>query len=562
MLTTDSATAASPSSRIRIHLTTGLFLLTGVGVGLLEMWQFSTADLASKIDYFADDAYYYFEIAWHWSRGHGSTFDLLNPTNGFHPLWMTLLVALAGASATRMLFLSVVVACSALLYTVSLLLFLRLLRSWSIAVWASPILVLFVYQRRLWFNGMETALLLSSILAVLAVLAGRWQRSSESGTGADLRLGFLLLLTVFARLDAVFFAALVLALDGLRRLRSRAVPWPRIAIPALPLTFGLPLYMLLNFAWFGVFSPISGRAKGLGASGENLAVVRDFFALVPVKAPLLRLLDVRAWLLMLILPALLVALWSSLRGAVETRPRAAIALRFQLLLLASCAIQITYYATRTSWPLWRWYYYYVPLLIVISLATLALCLARPLFDRHRVLAGVVLPLATGLLVAVLVVRAATYGVETPSNYKRAVARVVEQLHQQTDPSSVFAMGDRAGAMGFLLDRPLIQLEGLVNSSDFLQALQDGSVHDFIEEQGVDYLIYSGGPMSGGDPQPIDVGGDASCSRFTEPKFGQGPKAAFVVCEEDLVLDIELEDPGAMGGHTRVWSYRPELNPLP
>src|SRR5690349_1856159 len=35
-----------------------------------------------------DDAYYYFKVAQNISEGHGSTFDGINPSNGYHPLWM------------------------------------------------------------------------------------------------------------------------------------------------------------------------------------------------------------------------------------------------------------------------------------------------------------------------------------------------------------------------------------------------------------------------------------------------------------------------------------------
>ena len=35
-----------------------------------------------------DDAYYYFKVAQNISEGHGSTFDGINTTNGYHPLWM------------------------------------------------------------------------------------------------------------------------------------------------------------------------------------------------------------------------------------------------------------------------------------------------------------------------------------------------------------------------------------------------------------------------------------------------------------------------------------------
>ncbi len=39
-----------------------------------------------------DDAYYYFKVAQNIAEGMGSTFDGINPTNGYHPLWMVVCV--------------------------------------------------------------------------------------------------------------------------------------------------------------------------------------------------------------------------------------------------------------------------------------------------------------------------------------------------------------------------------------------------------------------------------------------------------------------------------------
>src|SRR5512143_1347726 len=39
-----------------------------------------------------DDAYYYFKVAQNISEGHGSTFDGMHPTNGYHPLWMLICI--------------------------------------------------------------------------------------------------------------------------------------------------------------------------------------------------------------------------------------------------------------------------------------------------------------------------------------------------------------------------------------------------------------------------------------------------------------------------------------
>ena len=39
-----------------------------------------------------DDAYYYFKVAQNISEGHGSTFDGIHPTNGYHPLWLLICI--------------------------------------------------------------------------------------------------------------------------------------------------------------------------------------------------------------------------------------------------------------------------------------------------------------------------------------------------------------------------------------------------------------------------------------------------------------------------------------
>ena len=40
--------------------------------------------------WFADDTYFYLQVAWNFARGLGSTFNGIMPTNGYHPLWMLL----------------------------------------------------------------------------------------------------------------------------------------------------------------------------------------------------------------------------------------------------------------------------------------------------------------------------------------------------------------------------------------------------------------------------------------------------------------------------------------
>src|SRR2546427_260168 len=63
-------------------------------VALLLMFTFAPVrDVL--IRFVQDDAFYYFEVARRLGSGQGSTFDGINPTNGYHPLWQLLLVPLA-----------------------------------------------------------------------------------------------------------------------------------------------------------------------------------------------------------------------------------------------------------------------------------------------------------------------------------------------------------------------------------------------------------------------------------------------------------------------------------
>src|SRR5262245_22409778 len=68
----------------------GLALIGLLGIGL---WLCLGPE--ERIAYLLfDDAYYYLGVAHHMAQGMGSTFDGINASNGYHPLWCWLLVPL------------------------------------------------------------------------------------------------------------------------------------------------------------------------------------------------------------------------------------------------------------------------------------------------------------------------------------------------------------------------------------------------------------------------------------------------------------------------------------
>ena len=75
--------ASSPFERATIALV--VLVILGIGARACFGPEQSLAFL------FYDDAYYYLGVARSLAAGAGSTFDGINSTNGYHPLWMWML---------------------------------------------------------------------------------------------------------------------------------------------------------------------------------------------------------------------------------------------------------------------------------------------------------------------------------------------------------------------------------------------------------------------------------------------------------------------------------------
>lgn len=522
---------------------------------LAEAWGAPTTRL---VDSFDDDAYYYFEVARHVVAGQGSTFDGLLPTNGYHPLWLLTLLPIFAAVGGKLPALLAVKTLGSMLFAAQVGIFWwlgrRLGRELEIAC-ALPILV---FCRELWLSGMETALLLPLLsLALARLLADGVYTRNAAKLGPS---AWALAAALLARLDLVFFIGLAALAAGIwpggKSWRESLGRTLRLGLPAAA---ALLAYMTTSELLFGTASPVSGQAKSLGGPFWSPRVFTDYLAAKPVLGPLFEMLPVAALLTLGVLPAIALGWFFSRKD--EGREQLRGATRLLAVLVAANASQLLYYAIFSSWPLWRWYYYYLPLELAVALAMLA---GLALAALPAKAAALVKALPALLAVAIAAKLGSAYlhqQTRKPAedaNYKIQAWAAAEKLNQALEKEAIVAMGDRAGAFGYFLDRPLVQVEGLVASKEFLAALEQGEVHQLLEKLGVDYVAYSGGPKSGGDPQP-----DAEhpgCASFAEPKWGSGPKYRTEICDQDLVYQQRLSHPGAMGGTTSVWRYRPELNP--
>jgi hypothetical protein len=154
-----------------------------------------------------DDAYYYFKVAQNISEGHGSTFDGIHPTNGYHPLWLLVCIPIfALARYDLILPLRVLVIITGLLQVGTALLLYRLLRrlvATQIAMLAAlywvfdSYLLVFLYK-----TAVESSLALFLIVLLLSLVSKferTWRRARPAAREIAL-LGIVAALVVFARL--------------------------------------------------------------------------------------------------------------------------------------------------------------------------------------------------------------------------------------------------------------------------------------------------------------------------------------------------------------------------
>jgi len=364
-------------------------------------------------------------------------------------------------------------------------------------------------------------------------------RSRRTTTRQGWLIGFLLAITLLARLDSVFvvFPFVAAIVTSARRAEGRGPRWWRpllgmVIVPGVVLT----VYVTTNMLLFDTATPVSGQAKSLGGPFLNLSAFGQF-----LSAP--SMLGHSSYLGLLALVLTPVA-WTRARSH-GSAPVVALVDAGALLLAGSIAT-VGFYAVSSSWSLWWWYFAPIPVILLCSVTTLVATSKASDRQRRSVLA-ICLMFAV-IFTGASVVRLAT--TDSPRTaYLRESFRIARRLRAEFPADAVVAMGDRSGALGFYLDRPLIQLEGLVGSEEYLSALRAGHVHDFLAEHRV--TLYARAAQTGGAPTAIP-----GCYSYEEPVQGKGPVTPIIACDEDLLIDVPLPD----GTSYRVWRYRPELNP--
>lgn len=478
-----------------------------------------------------DDAFYYFEIARNVAQGYGPTFDRINPTNGFHPLWLLLCIPVYwfgfdGLTAVRILLSCQIMlwlcVCFIMGHSINIIIsqsradtesfpYVAPAKNASRTLWflfamlaASPLLL------RTFVNGLESAvyalfytfLLLQSIIArgrFLSDTSQRW-RILAGGIGGLCflsRTDAVLLLTCLG--VCCLLEAVSLGFKSLRRLAELFI------LPGA----AFMLFVLFNYSSFGSPWQVSGEIKRIPLTLSRSSVL----------AVGLFLSGIIGWLF---------KNWGTLpKQHVSKANLPAHNDKTNFLHLRTfingtwwfamfCCLIIVYYTRMQAFPqLW----YFGPLVLYVFL--IFLCAVIDIFfnarrddvrnqPRRSSLKKVTLVISVPLALCVIAMNAR---IADPRFLSMCITnqKAGEWISKNLPPHVILGSWD-AGVIGYFTSQKVINIDGVANSIDYAHALKNGTAGELLKKQGIAYLVNHG---------LIENGEDKELKQLADKLFGRG-----------------------------------------
>jgi len=448
---------------------------------------------------FEDDYFYYAIVADKFVTTGRTTFDGLTLTNGFHPLWFAVVVALRSifgrfgpafyAALSALSFASGIVT-----YELSAR-FARELGAPKKR--ASLIGCVYVGQAAILLaSGMESILAVPLLLYLFIEAA----RDVPMTVRRALKLGFVSSLAILARLD-IALASLLLVVGLLFIRRCRLLERARLAAAFLLGGIAVPAYLALNYVLFGSVMPVSAVAKRLQTDvgfsvtyAERVALGTTFGPSVAIVLPVGVLCAA-------------VLFWRRNERSVRWLS-GSISLVFAFAFFGLNAL--------TGWIFFGWYAY--PILPAAVAAMVFMCE----LSSHRL--PILLRRAAAVtVVAITIAGAWDYYLQHGPRWTEAdnplLAMSVQLQERMRDHDGVYAIGAVAGFATYLLDKPVVQLEGIIADRHLVEHIRRQSpLQTVLREYGADYLVVALAS------EPLQK--RAGCYVITEPHSEwAGPRSA-------------------------------------
>jgi len=412
-----------------------------------------------------DDSFFYLKIAYNFSAGEGSTFDLVNKTNGYHPLWFIILSAYffilnLFTSFTPELYFRFVVFMVCIVSILNLLVLKKFFES-SNPLFARkqffliiPLFLTFVAIRDFGMETHITCLLITLYLLIKSIEL----RKNES----MLILKCLLIVLLYlARVDfllnvipmIVFADFLISPKDSRKKF---------LLYSSLSLVTTVVLYSASNYFFFGEISPVTGRIK-------NTFPETIFFFNVE------RLLDPGSFTNQFIKVLFVIFVISVFVSLISVRKSRVKFQKIDFLLFAICLSALLYIITNlffNTHSLKEWYVAFPA--FVSSLLLIRMILLFPITYRPALI------VFTAIFVTYFVVTR----IKNPkwdSNYYYAL-----ELKKKTNEEDRIFMIDLSGIIGYFSERKVINGDGLANSHEYWDYKTANNIGEYFRIKDVKY----------------------------------------------------------------------------
>ncbi|MHA1413703.1 MAG: hypothetical protein ACTSW3_04575 [Promethearchaeota archaeon] len=445
-------------------------LILGILIQLIFGLIISISSLENILKYIMpDDAFYYFEIAKNVAHGYGVTFDTVNKTNGFHPVWLILLVPVFYLNLDKILILRIIILYQ-LLFAIGEIFFLykitfKLIKNEILAFFSCILWTFNVYNVSIYLGGTEASLN-GFILSVIFYYFLKWDFKEKK----ELHFfAFLLSLSFVIRLDnliiiifflswLIFSKKLEIKLNNLKLLLSFFV-----IIIILPMC-----YLSWNYLNFNHFFPISGILWGI-----------DIFNII-------------TYAIFIFIISLFLSLYYRSRPLINVF-LVKVESKFIFIIVISCLHFPYYLYIRGRIANW-----YLPLEIMFFSIFIPFLLLNIIELRHskKVKKEMIKPSifikysAITFILYISICFISNYLIINDLFFRHQedldIYIVSNWLNTNTPQDAIIASGN-AGKLGYFTDRILIEIWGLVNSFEFVEKYK-GNVSKFIIEGNYDYYV--------------------------------------------------------------------------
>lgn len=233
-----------------------IILLLSASVGV-TLWHLRAPALGTQ-----DDGFYYYQIARNLARGAGSTFDGTNPTNGYQPLWLVLLVPIFWSPRSNMDALGMGIALQGTALACTLILLFstaRLRHGYAASLFGGLLWLVWMAQES--FKGLEFSIHTLAISVIGLLYLAWFDAALPVRLEMFLFLGLACSLAFLARLDTLLLTLILAIVIGVRGLRLQYFRWRNWLAFVIPVIMTVLAYALTNLFFFGHVAPVSGIVK-------------------------------------------------------------------------------------------------------------------------------------------------------------------------------------------------------------------------------------------------------------------------------------------------------------